>query len=355
MKASLLSEKHVAYGHEASETSFDLDPEDGTAVVNELVEDKSTHDVAALRNKALVACLKGHTARVVSGGFALRANVACTASRDGTLRVWDLATARCLHMMHHDQQWYVKVSISTDARFVVTCNPDYVAHVWCGLTGTLLHTTDPGEAYWSQQFSKDGRYFMSTMITNTVRVWSVEAWDAPRNITLPEGSHIFRVVFSDQNSDHVVIIRYMEDPTAPENVTVFCLRTGIAVDSFVANMPRNQLDGEYAYANNVLFHMREDTVTAVCLGTRKIIGSVVVKQEFRLSSINYDAKMERLTVWDFSGRVSQYQLEFAHRDEIFACLAAVDNLMLGGTVSKFLRRDGDGRIVRRVFEWLRLF
>ena len=371
MKATLLSEKHMAFGYPAVQSSLHMDPADGSAVVYELVEDRRTHNVTVERNKAFVACLRGHTDQVVSGDFALSANVAATSSCDGTVRLWDMSTARCLCVLPNGVQEFVKVAISSDAKFVVTCAQRFLAHVWCGVTGAKLRDIEVGESHWSHHFSVDGRFFMCRLNVKTIRVWDVDVWDSPRDLTLPEeDSVILSVIFSDVTSQ-LVIVKHARRSTEhlivesslTSQVTVFCLRTGAAVQRFVEHTPFPRRDGSYAYGNNVLLHLHRETVTARCVCSGVLIGSFKINKTLTSSCIDYDGKLERAVVWDSSGRVLQYQLEFAHRDEIFACLAAGASEQLGHgsssssstALSKFLKRDGDGRIVRNVFEWLRLF
>ena len=61
-----------------------------------------------------------------------------TASADGTGRVWDLASGRCMHVLAgHERSssgvW--AVALTPDARRAVTTGEDFTARVWDTLTG----------------------------------------------------------------------------------------------------------------------------------------------------------------------------------------------------------------------------
>lgn len=74
----------------------------------------------------LILCLLGFSLRVVSG------------SRDATLRVWDIETGQCLHVL----MGHVAAvrCVQYDGRRVVSGAYDFMVKVWDPETETCLHT-----------------------------------------------------------------------------------------------------------------------------------------------------------------------------------------------------------------------
>jgi WD40 repeat protein len=97
-----------------------------------------------------------------------------TASRDGTARVWDVATGVAVTppLRHKDIVWHA--AFSADGRFVVTASNDKTAHVWDTMTGAsvagpLTHTATVKHAC----FSPDGKYVATASSDQTAQIWEI--------------------------------------------------------------------------------------------------------------------------------------------------------------------------------------
>ena len=99
-----------------------------------------------------------------------------------TVRVWDVETGKCLHVLegHGIATW--SAAISADRRFVLSSGQDSQVMLWDVETGRCLrvlggHT----DSVMSLAFSPDHRHALSGGEDHTVRLWDVGCGDG----TLP--------------------------------------------------------------------------------------------------------------------------------------------------------------------------
>jgi WD40 repeat protein len=93
-----------------------------------------------------------------------------TASTDGTIRLWDVATGRPLIAPLPGCQAVGAVQFSPDGRRLVTANWDQTARVWDTATGRQLAVVRAGSWVHFVAFSPDGRRVL-TMSEAGLRVW----------------------------------------------------------------------------------------------------------------------------------------------------------------------------------------
>jgi WD40 repeat protein/pimeloyl-ACP methyl ester carboxylesterase len=94
-------------------------------------------------------------------------------ARDDTVRVWDLRSADCRHVLRGHSSWVTAMAFSIDERFAVTGSHDQTIKVWDLSDGTCVHTIR-GHTADSVSLSDDGRYLLSGDAFNgTVRFWDV--------------------------------------------------------------------------------------------------------------------------------------------------------------------------------------
>lgn len=92
-------------------------------------------------------------------------------SRDTTLRVWDVTTGRCEHVL----TGHVAAvrCVQYDGRRVVSGGYDYMVKVWDPETEVCLHTLQGHtNRVYSLQF--DGAFVVSGSLDTSIRVWDAE-------------------------------------------------------------------------------------------------------------------------------------------------------------------------------------
>jgi WD40 repeat protein len=97
--------------------------------------------------------------------------VLVTASRDGTAKLWDVASGRLQATLRHTGP-VTALAFSPDSKILATGSDDSTARLWSTETGALLATLPHRGTVWSLSFSPDGR-FIATGSDNqkTVNVW----------------------------------------------------------------------------------------------------------------------------------------------------------------------------------------
>ncbi|MBI4615840.1 MAG: protein kinase, partial [Planctomycetes bacterium] len=100
--------------------------------------------------------------------------LAVSGSGDGTLRVWDVATGRCLRTLAGHRWGVCAVSLTPDGRLAVSGGCDKTLWVWDVATGRCLRTLEghTGEVN-DVSLTPDGRLAVSGSGDKTLRVWDV--------------------------------------------------------------------------------------------------------------------------------------------------------------------------------------
>ena len=115
-----------------------------------------------------------HKADVYSAAFspdeARRGQEVVTASKDGTARVWDVATQAQKWELKHDAPVW-RAAYNHDGSRIATASEDKTARIWDAETGKLLLTLRHLDTVRSASFSPDGARILTASDDRTVRVW----------------------------------------------------------------------------------------------------------------------------------------------------------------------------------------
>ncbi|KAL8641031.1 MAG: hypothetical protein Q9228_002121 [Teloschistes exilis] len=72
-----------------------------------------------------------------AAGAPASGNLLVSASRDKTLRIWDVTTGYCVKTLRGHAEWVRDVAASFDGRFLVSCGDDQTARIWDTTVGDI--------------------------------------------------------------------------------------------------------------------------------------------------------------------------------------------------------------------------
>jgi WD40 repeat protein len=141
----------------------------------------------------LLLTLVGHAESVTAVSLTADGRKAVSASKDNTLRVWDLEKGKVLHVLEGHSRNVMGVSVTADGRKAVSSSTDGTLKVWDIEEGKVLHTLE-GHSEWVMAVSvtADGAKAVSGSAEGILKVWDLETGEAL--LALNDGSARFTAV-----------------------------------------------------------------------------------------------------------------------------------------------------------------
>jgi WD40 repeat protein len=137
----------------------------------------------AVRGARCVRVLQGHTDEVLSVALSTDSRLGLSASRDRTLRLWDLATGKCVRTLEGHQGRVTSALLCPDGRFCLSASSDGTLRLWELATGKCVRTLS-GHAAWSNvesvSVTPDGQLAFSAGEDNALRLWSLATGECLR-------------------------------------------------------------------------------------------------------------------------------------------------------------------------------
>jgi WD40 repeat protein len=116
---------------------------------------------------------EGHTGLIDGCAISDDATIGLSASRDTTLRIWDLRTGYCNHVLTGHTDRVNACALSGDGLLALSASDDGTLRVWDVKRGSCLHLLDKHtDKVTDCSLSKNGEIAISSSKDGTVRVWN---------------------------------------------------------------------------------------------------------------------------------------------------------------------------------------
>jgi len=117
---------------------------------------------------------EGHMSDVTAVAITPGGNRCVSASSDYTLRVWDMATGACLHVLEGHASRIYAVAITPDGSRCVSASWDNTLRIWDMAAGAFLYVLEGHKSsVYAVAITPDGSRCVSASWDNTLRVWDI--------------------------------------------------------------------------------------------------------------------------------------------------------------------------------------
>jgi len=282
--------------------------------------------------------LKGHTGAVWGVAVTPDGTRAVSASRDTTLRVWELATGKSLASLEGHTNTVSSVAVTSDGTRVVSASDDKTVRVWDLATGKCLDSLKGHTNYVNGvAVTPDGKQAVSASNDRTLRVWDLTSG---KSLASLEG-HIGRVIGVAVTPDGKRAVSSSADKT----LRIWDLATGACLASLeghtgwvigVAVTPDGSQVVSASHDKTLrVWHLASGkSLTSLEGHTGPVYGVAVAPDGTRVVSASWD---RTLRVWGLATGKSLASLE-GHTREVYGVAVTPDGTRaISGSLDTTLR------------------
>ncbi len=161
----------------------------------------------------------GHTNEVAWVAFSPNGRTLASASRDGTIKIWEVQTGDLLRTLVGHEGQVESVAFSPDGETLASCGQDLIIRFWNVKTGEPLQSLEGHELYVaSVAFSPDGKVLASGSEDASVQLWNPQSGELLRVLRGHRG-YVWWAVFSPDSKTLV-------STSSDRNVRLWDVQTG---------------------------------------------------------------------------------------------------------------------------------
>jgi WD40 repeat protein len=197
--------------------------------------------------EALIRVLEGHTQMIIDCSLSDDGKKGISASRDRTLRIWNLEIGSCVHILIGHDGDIKSCSLSGDGKVALSASDDTTLRLWDAETGKCLSIlTGHTDTVTSCSLSADGKIALSASDDCSARIWNVETGKC----LLVFDQHIDRITCCDLSSDGKSALSGSYDQTLKlwDTETGECLSS---VENNLGTFTRCSLSGDKCLALSI--------------------------------------------------------------------------------------------------------
>ena len=166
-------EERTLEGHAEAVSSVFLSRDGRYALSGSRDQTLKLWDVASGR---CLRTLEGHTRAIGSVALSGDACYALSGSNDCTLRLWEIPSGCCLRTFEGHTEWVYSVSLSANGRYALSGSADRTLKFWDVSTGRCLRTFEGhSNSVYSVVLSANGRYALSGSLDKSLKLWDVSS------------------------------------------------------------------------------------------------------------------------------------------------------------------------------------
>ncbi len=167
-----------------------------------------------LRAMWLIETLIGHKQNINSMSLSADGQLALSGSWDATVRVWEIASGRCLHTLEGHTEAVTVVCLSANGKLALSGSRDTTVRVWEIASGRCLHTLEGHTGgVTAVSLSADGRWALSSD-PSSIRLWDVTTGRCLRVI---EGEQWMGITAANLSADgREIIAGYANNRISPQ-------------------------------------------------------------------------------------------------------------------------------------------